>query len=106
MAGKSKGTKGREVEVETEVEAPAAIETKAELKTFLTSVRDQLISGSAPAIFAMTSMNHVLQLPAVYDLMDTTNKEILQEIWVKLSQGGLQIRKPPLLFSDIEAKSA
>jgi hypothetical protein len=106
MAGKTKSTKSRESEIEAEVEAPPSIETKAELKSFLTSVRDQLMAGSAPAIFAMSAMNHVLQLPVIYDLMDTANKEILQEIWVKLSQGGLQIRKPPALFSDGEAKSA
>ena len=78
------------------------ISNKTELRAFIANVRDRLITQSAPPIHAMAALNHIMSLPDIYDLMDTTMKESLQEIWVKLSQAGMHIRKPPLLFGDIE----
>jgi hypothetical protein len=54
----------------------------------------------------MSAMQQVMSLDAIYDLLDKDNKEILQEIWVKLSQSGFHLRKPPLLFGDAEGTAA
>jgi hypothetical protein len=51
----------------------------------------------------MAAMQHVMNLESIYELLDSQNKEILQEIWVKLSQSGFHLRKPPLLFGEVEA---
>jgi hypothetical protein len=64
------------------------------------------LKDDAAAIFAMAAMQQVMSLDSIYDLMDKENKEILQEIWVKLSQSGLHLRKPPLLFGDGEMVAA
>lgn len=95
---KQKDVEGAEIE---EKDVPT-IETKADLKQYVVSVRDRLLKGETPPIFAMVAMKQVLTLPGVYDLMDGNVKEILQEIWVKLSQYGFQLRKPPLLFTEVE----
>lgn len=78
------------------------ITDRAELLAFISDVRDKLLKEEAAPIFAMTAMQQVMSLDAIYDLMDTEIKEILQEIWVKLSQSGFNLRKPPLLFGDGE----
>jgi len=78
------------------------VSSKAELKSFLSSVRDRLLSRAAPPIYAMTAMNHVMSMEGLYDLLDKEAKEILQEIWVQLAQAGIQLRKPPMLFADPE----
>lgn len=82
------------------------ISTKADLRVFITDVRDKLLKDQAAPIFAMTAMQQVMTLDAIYDLLDKENREILQEIWVKLSQSGLHLRKPPLLFGDGESQAA
>jgi len=79
------------------------ITNKGELKAFITDVRDRLLKDQAAPIFAMAAMQQVMNLDTIYDLLDNQNKEILQEIWVKLSQSGFNLRKPPLLFGDAEA---
>ncbi|MCX6114054.1 MAG: hypothetical protein NTV65_02400 [Proteobacteria bacterium] len=76
---------------------------KAELRAFITDVRDRLLKDQAAPIFAMAAMQQVMNLDDIYDLLDNQSKEILQEIWVKLSQAGFHLRKPPLLFGDGEA---
>ena len=100
MKGK-KESKSKEVPSETvEKESFQAITSRAELKSFISNVRDHLVDNSAPPLFGMTAFNYVLSLPELYDLMDSGAKETLQEIWVKLSQAGLQLKKPPILFGD------
>ncbi|MFO0415936.1 MAG: hypothetical protein ACK5Y6_01490 [Pseudomonadota bacterium] len=84
----------------------AQITTKADLCAFITDVRDKLLKDEAAPIFAMSAMQQVMSLDAIYDLLDKDNKEILQEIWVKLSQSGFHLRKPPLLFGDAEGTAA
>lgn len=79
------------------------ISTRAELLAFVSDVRDKLLKDEAAPIFAMAAMQQVMTLDAIYDLLDKEIKEILQEIWVKLSQSGFHLRKPPLLFGDGEA---
>jgi hypothetical protein len=82
------------------------ITSKSDLRVFITDVRDRVLKDDAAAIFAMAAMQQVMSLDSIYDLMDKENKEILQEIWVKLSQSGLHLRKPPLLFGDGEMVAA
>ena len=82
------------------------ISTKADLCAFITDVRDKLLKEEAAPIFAMSAMNQVMSLDAIYDLLDKENKEILQEIWVKLAQSGFHLRKPPLLFGDADGAVA
>jgi hypothetical protein len=101
---KKKEAKGKETEEAmkdgTEL---SQITNKGELKAFITDVRDRLLKDQAAPIFAMAAMQQVMNLDTIYDLLDNQNKEILQEIWVKLSQSGFNLRKPPLLFGDAEA---
>ena len=101
---KKKETKVKETEEAMKEGAELSqITTKAELKAFITDVRDRLLKEQAAPIFAMAAMQQVMNLDTIYDLLDGQNKEILQEIWVKLSQSGFNLRKPPLLFGDAEA---
>jgi hypothetical protein len=79
------------------------IATKADLKAFITDVHDKMLKDQAAPVFAMAAMQQVMSLENVYDLLDNQSKEILQEIWVKLSQSGFHLRKPPLLFGESEA---
>jgi len=78
------------------------ISTKEELRSFVTDVRDRLLKEEAAPIFAMSAMQQVMSLDSIYDLLDKEIKEMLQEVWVKLSQSGFHLRKPPLLFGDGE----
>jgi hypothetical protein len=105
---KKKETKIKEVDnaISSGPQDVAQIVSKDDLRVFITDVRDRLLKDEAAPIFAMAAMQQVMSLDAIYDLMDKDNKEILQEIWVKLSQSGLHLRKPPLLFGDGEAQSA
>jgi hypothetical protein len=81
----------------------APITTTAELHDFSAAVLEKLLKGEAPPIYAMAAMQHIMSLDSIHGLLDTPTKEILQEIWVKVSQSGLQLKKPPLLFGDAEA---
>jgi len=102
MKGK-KETKTKEAEEQSkDTNELAQITTKAELKVFISEVRDRLLKDQAAPIFAMAAMQHVMNLESIYELLDSQNKEILQEIWVKLSQSGFHLRKPPLLFGEAE----
>jgi len=103
-----KETKIKEVDNSISGGSPdvSQITTKADLRAFITDVRDKLLKDQAAPIFAMAAMQQVMTLDAIYDLLDKENREILQEIWVKLSQSGLHLRKPPLLFGDGESQVA
>jgi len=81
----------------------AQITTKADLKAFIADVHEKMIKEQAAPIFAMSAMQQIMSLEKIYDLLDSQSKEILQEIWVKLSQAGFHIRRPPLLFGESEA---
>lgn len=98
---KGQKTKGTEEAMAGNVK-DSGITSKAELTSFIRDVRDKLLKEQAPAIFAMTAMQYVMNLDDIHGMMDTEIKEILQEIWVKLSQSGFHLRKPPLLFADGE----
>ena len=100
-----KETKSKESATEALKEA-SQIGSKADLRAFITDVHERLMKEQAAPIFAMAAMQQVMSLDNIYDLLDSQNKEILQEIWVKLSQSGLHLRRPPLLFGDGEAAAA
>ena len=74
------------------------ITTTAELKSYLTSVRDRMEDGSGAAIYALGAVNYVFSLEKLYDFLDTENRTLLKEIWLRLKQSGIQVRNPPLLF--------
>jgi len=86
-----------------ELKEVAQITTKADLKAFITEVHEKMLKEQAAPIFAMSAMQQIMSLENIYDLLDSQSKEILQEIWVKLSQSGFHLRKPPLLFGESEA---
>jgi hypothetical protein len=106
MTKKKKDAKGDETTNASSSSAAHQISTKEELRSFITDVRDRLLKDEAAPIFAMAAMQQVMSLDAIYELVDKETKEILQEIWVKLSQSGFHLRKPPLLFGDGEAVGA
>jgi IS30 family transposase len=95
---KKKGTKAQNTS--ESIDAIAQISSVTELRTFISEVRDRLLKDEAAPIFAMSAMQQVMSLDTIYELLDKQNKEILQEIWVKLSQSGFTLRKPPLLFTE------
>jgi len=103
MKGK-KDTKAKEHDTsDKEIKEIAQIITKADLKAFITEVHEKMLKEQAAPIFAMAAMQQILTLEKIYDLLDSQSKEMLQEIWVKLSQSGFHLRKPPLLFGESEA---
>lgn len=86
----------------TEVEGLGEITSKEQLKTFLIEVRDRIADQSAAAIYAVTAINHVMSLPAIYSLLDNETKEIARDIWLRVKQSGMQLRNPPLFFQPEE----
>ena len=108
MTKKKRDAKGEENAGVGAIGTAAAhqISTKEELRSFVTDVRDRLLKEEAAPIFAMSAMQQVMSLDSIYELLDKEIKEMLQEIWVKLSQSGFHLRKPPLLFGDGEAVGA
>lgn len=74
------------------------ITTVAELKSYLSAVRDRMEDGTGASIYAMSAVNYVFSLEKIYDLLDSENRTTLKEIWLRLKQSGVQVRNPPLLF--------
>ncbi len=99
---KGKKDKGKEMDEVKDTKGPEDIASRAELKAFLTGIRDR-VGKDVPPVYAMSALNHVLCKQEIYDLMDAACRELLQEIWVQLSQNGFQIHRPPILFGDGEA---
>jgi len=75
------------------------ISTKVELKAFLLNVRDKMAEGVSAAIYGMSAINFVLNLPDIHGMLDNDNKELARDIWLRLKQAGVQLRNPPMLFS-------
>ncbi len=74
------------------------ISTKEQLKEFLQNVRDKLADSTAAPVYAMSALNHVMNLANIYTLLDKGNKELARDIWLRLKQAGLQLKNPPMLF--------
>lgn len=85
-----------------EIESPAGITTKEELKTFLLRVKDKMDDSQAAPLYASTAMNHVLNLANILDLLDNENRELARDIWLRIKQAGMQVRNPPILFKPEE----
>lgn len=103
MKGKKENKSKENDATSKEVKEVSQITSKADLKAFITEVHDKMLKDQAAPIFAMAAMQQVMSLENIYDLLDNQSKEILQEIWVKLTQSGFHLRKPPLLFGESEA---
>lgn len=75
------------------------ISSKAELKAFLTLVKERIEDESAAPIYAVSAMNYALNSAQIYDYLDAENKELARDVWLRISQSGLRVRVPSLLFS-------
>ena len=84
-----------------EMNSEAQIKSAKELKIFLTNIKNKLDDNSVSPIYAMTGLNSVLTMSNIYDLLDTNNKELAREIWLRLKKSGFQLNNPPMLF-DVE----
>lgn len=100
MKGKKESnSKAKTDKVADTGESFGKISTKADLKSFLNNVRDKMADGVSAPIYAMSAVNHVLNHPSIYQLLDNETKEIARDIWLRLKQSGLQVRNPALLFT-------
>lgn len=70
------------------------------LRSFLNGIRERMADGGAPAVYALSALNYVMNLPGVYGFMDEENREIARDIWLHLKQSGFQLKDPPLLFEE------
>ena len=82
------------------------VSTAAEMKTFLTNVRDKLVDGTSPPVYALTALNTFLQHSSIYELLTPENKELARDIWLRIKQAGFQIKNPPLLFDEEDVSPA
>ena len=86
---------------ESENSQPVSSPTQpAELKEFLLSMRDKLADHSAPVLAAAAAMNHLMNLPNIYQLLDNENKELARDVWLRIKQAGVHVKNPPLLFGN------
>lgn len=74
------------------------ISTSEDLKGFLRNVLDKMSDDQAAPVYSLAVMNHLLNLPDIYTLLDNENKELARDIWLRLKASGVQLRNPPLLF--------
>jgi hypothetical protein len=80
------------------LEPPEALSSVEDLKKFLRSVLDKMSDDQAAPVYSLALMNHLLNLPTIYSLLDNENKELARDIWLRLKASGVQLRNPPLLF--------
>lgn len=76
------------------------ISNKDDLKKFLLHLRDRMAEKAVAPIYAVSAMNHVLNLDKIYSMLDNENKELARDIWLRVRQSGMQVKNPPLLFSE------
>ncbi len=76
------------------------VRTPEQLKEFLLNIRDRMADRSAAPIYALSALNHVMNQPNIYDLLNKDNKELARDIWLHLRQAGFQLKNPPLLFDE------
>lgn len=93
-------TKKKEIKKEqgTPSESFGKISSTADLKSFLNTIHDKLTEDVGSPIYALTAMNHIMNLQSVYDILDSETKELARNIWLRLKASGLQLRNPPILF--------
>ena len=102
MTEKKKKTSSKKKEGNSSAEQFGSITSKRELKAFLSNVRDKMSDEIAAPVYSLGAMNYILNLPDIYNLLDGQNKEIARDIWLRLKQNGMELRNPPLLFSEDE----
>ena len=78
------------------------ITTSADLKIFLQTILDKMKDENTAAIYAVSAMNYVLNIPQVYELLSNENRELARDIWLRIKQSGIHLKNPPLLFSEDE----
>ena len=105
--GKERAMKGKKDKqsVDDKVIDSVSISTPAELRSFLTSVRDKMMDEVAAPIYGLVAIEHVLNIEGIYQLLDEENKLLAREIWLRLKKAGIQLKNPPLLFKPEEEQS-
>lgn len=81
-------------------EAMEQITSREDLKCFLAMVSQKMDQEQSPPIYVLTLMNHLMNLPNIYDCLDEENKETARAIWLRMKQQGMQLRNPPMLFGE------
>lgn len=79
-----------------------SLATTEDVKAFLHTILDKMREEVAAPIYVVSAMNHVMNLPQIYKLLDKESKEIARDIWLRLKANGLQVRNPSLLFEPEE----
>ena len=75
------------------------ITSKSELKELLVSIKEKLSDGSAAAVYAASALNHVMNIPECEKFLDKENKELSRDLWLRIEKSGLNVDRPPMLFS-------
>jgi len=92
---KGSNTKGRDKE-----ESATYVKVgKDELLVFLLNVRDKLVEGVATPIYGMAAIKCLMGLDELYGIIDEEVRELARDIWLRLENAGLQLKRPPLLFT-------
>jgi len=89
-----------EAPAETAAPAPENIATASELKTFLLSIRDRMKGQTSAPVYVLSAMQYIFGLQELNSLLDADNREIARDIWLRLKQAGIQLKSPPLLFTE------
>ena len=80
----------------------ADITSAKALKEFLQGLKNKMSAEESAAIFVLSAMNYVLNLPNIYDILNKENKEIARDLWLRLKAAGLDLTAPPALFTPEE----
>ncbi|NMC63482.1 MAG: hypothetical protein GYA55_09995 [SAR324 cluster bacterium] len=81
-------------------EALEKINSKEDLKHFLSMIVEKMDMEQAAPVYILTLMNHIMTQPNIYELLDEDNKEMARAIWLRMKQQGMQLRNPPMLFGE------
>ena len=100
MATKKESKTTKAKSATTDMEPTGKITTTAELKLFLTNLLDKMKDEAAAAIYISAAMNHVLNIPEIYELLDNESREMARDVWLRLKATGMHIKNPPLLFPE------
>jgi len=76
------------------------ITTTKKLNSFFKGIDTDLTNGDVAAVYAMTALNHVLNISNISDLLDDSNLKLGQDIWNKCKLAGFNLEDPAILFSN------
>lgn len=102
MAPKKEAKSAKAKNPAEELEGFGKIASAADLKAFLQTILDKMKEDSAAAIYVVSAMNFVLNIPQVYEFLNNENRELARDIWLRLKQSGFQVKHPPLLFGEAD----